>query len=162
MTAPESRADSGTVAEVVERVLLDEGAAPGSSIHSWRCEHPDRYGDCTCVAEIAQEIAAALTARDDTAGGGGALTDEERALIIDTGRHVYGCCADDCEYHGLPEDAQIKAVERILAARTAQPDGSTSAVEALVRADRIYVSMADLRAALAADKAHAAQEERDA
>lgn len=41
------------------QALLDEGGGPGNSIHSWRCEHPDRYGPCDCVQEVADSILAA-------------------------------------------------------------------------------------------------------
>lgn len=43
------------------------------------------------------------------------LTEAERQQVIDTGRHVYGCCANDCPDHGLPEDAQLRLVARIKA-----------------------------------------------
>lgn len=42
--------------QVITRVLYNEGAGPGTSIHSWRCEHPDRYGPCRCVESVASEI----------------------------------------------------------------------------------------------------------
>jgi hypothetical protein len=48
--------------EKIADVLLNEGGAPGSSIHSWRCEHPDRYGPCRCVTEVAGEIVTAIRA----------------------------------------------------------------------------------------------------
>lgn len=37
-------------------VLRAEGGDPGSSLHSWRCEHPDRYGECDCLEQIADEL----------------------------------------------------------------------------------------------------------
>lgn len=45
---------------VVVKVLVDEGGTPGSSLHSWRCEHPDRYGPCNCLEQTAEEIVKAL------------------------------------------------------------------------------------------------------
>ena len=42
--------------EATAKTLNDEGAAPGHSIHSWRCEYPDRFGGCSCVAEVAGEV----------------------------------------------------------------------------------------------------------
>jgi hypothetical protein len=66
MTAP-TPADvpgQGEVEKVVAGVLRNEGCEPGSSIHSWRCEHPDHYGPCTCVEEVAAEVAKALAKRD--------------------------------------------------------------------------------------------------
>lgn len=31
-----------------------------SSIHTWRCEHPDRYGRCTCFAELVDDLMRAV------------------------------------------------------------------------------------------------------
>lgn len=42
--------------EAAAKALTNEGAAPGSSIHSWRCEYPDRYGECGCVHETARIV----------------------------------------------------------------------------------------------------------
>lgn len=50
-----------TPQEVIAKALLDEGGGPGSSLHSWRCEHPDRYGDCDCVEQTAEVIVTALS-----------------------------------------------------------------------------------------------------
>lgn len=39
------------------RALAAEGGGPGDSIHSWRCEHPDRYpGACECVPGVTVEV----------------------------------------------------------------------------------------------------------
>lgn len=65
-----------TAVEVIAEALLAEGAAPGSSLHSWRCEYPDRYGECDCVPQTAKEILAALKA----AGFVVATRDEIRAM----------------------------------------------------------------------------------
>lgn len=53
----------------VARVLHDEGCGPGTSIHGWRCEHPDRYGPCNCVDELADAVLAVLDlpTRDEAA-----------------------------------------------------------------------------------------------
>ena len=51
--------DADLVAKVAE-ALIAEGAAPGSSLHSWRCEYPDQYGECDCVAETARAVLDAL------------------------------------------------------------------------------------------------------
>lgn len=39
--------------------LIANGASPGSGIHSWRCEHPDLYGPCACVDEVARDVVTA-------------------------------------------------------------------------------------------------------
>ena len=55
MTAPDPK-----WVEAGAKALSDEGGLPGSSIHSWRCEYPDRYGPCDCVAQTVVEIIAAV------------------------------------------------------------------------------------------------------
>lgn len=45
---------------VIARVISRVGGDPGNSIHGWRCEHPERYGKCDCVEQIARTILAAL------------------------------------------------------------------------------------------------------
>lgn len=52
----------------VDRILRENGLSPephlyDSSIHSWRCEHPDRYGPCACFQELRDDLTAALAAR---------------------------------------------------------------------------------------------------
>ena len=60
---------SETPEQVIARVLAEEGGEPGRSLHSWRCERPDWFGPCTCLAETAGEIVKALDldARDQAA-----------------------------------------------------------------------------------------------
>jgi len=36
--------------------LSDEPDKFDSSIHSWRCEHPDRYGRCSCFQEALRDL----------------------------------------------------------------------------------------------------------
>jgi hypothetical protein len=43
-------------------VLIGHGAAGLDGIHGWRCGHPKVYGDCTCVTELVDALAAAVTA----------------------------------------------------------------------------------------------------
>lgn len=47
--------------EAAAKTLLNEGAAPGHNIHTWRCEDPGRYGECDCVEVTAR--AALVAAR---------------------------------------------------------------------------------------------------
>jgi hypothetical protein len=47
----------------IERVLRGFGLTDrpdlhDSSIHSWRCSYPDRYGHCTCLGELVAELEA--------------------------------------------------------------------------------------------------------
>jgi hypothetical protein len=51
-----------TPEEVITTAISDEGGRQGSSIHSWRCDYPDRYGPCDCVAFVANVAIEALTA----------------------------------------------------------------------------------------------------
>lgn len=53
--------DDEVLLQVVMAVLRDEGGDPGSSLHSWRCEYPDRYGPCSCLREAASAVLDALT-----------------------------------------------------------------------------------------------------
>ena len=53
MSAP----DPEMVRKVAE-ALASEGCAPGTSIHSWRCEHPDRYGPCDCADDVSRAVLA--------------------------------------------------------------------------------------------------------
>jgi hypothetical protein len=59
MTAPDTDRLTETL-PVIVKVLTDEGGAPGNSLHSWRCEYPDRYGECDCLTGTAESILAAL------------------------------------------------------------------------------------------------------
>jgi hypothetical protein len=54
----------GPSAAVLAAELLAEGGGPGNSIHSWRCDYPDRYGPCSCVAETANVMSTAVLASD--------------------------------------------------------------------------------------------------
>jgi len=51
---------SDPVVEAAAAELLASGAGAGSSIHGWRCEYPDRYGECDCVQETARDIVTAV------------------------------------------------------------------------------------------------------
>ena len=39
-----------------ENGLTDEPSKYDGSIHSWRCEYPDRYGECSCFAELVADL----------------------------------------------------------------------------------------------------------
>ena len=50
------------MSDAIEAVLRGAGLTdkPGefdSSIHSWRCEHPETYGPCDCFQELVRELA---------------------------------------------------------------------------------------------------------
>lgn len=46
--------------DTFRRILAENGVGqPGSSIHSWRCEYPDRYGARRCVEELLDDLVAA-------------------------------------------------------------------------------------------------------
>lgn len=44
----------------LRRVLIENGLEPGSGLHSWRCEHPDVYGPCSCLDELMDELEAVV------------------------------------------------------------------------------------------------------
>lgn len=50
---------SDKAVDAAAKALTDEGGGPGYSIHSWRCDHPDRFGECDCVRETARIMLAA-------------------------------------------------------------------------------------------------------
>lgn len=41
--------------------LSDRPDSQNSSIHSWRCEHPDRYGPCTCLDDLVNDLTTVVT-----------------------------------------------------------------------------------------------------
>lgn len=41
--------------------LSDNPEEFDSSIHSWRCEYPDTYGQCTCFQELLDQLVALST-----------------------------------------------------------------------------------------------------
>lgn len=49
------------MSERIEEILRGAGLTDrpdeyGDGIHSWRCEHPDRYGRCGCFAELVDAL----------------------------------------------------------------------------------------------------------
>lgn len=57
-----------TLRQAVERVLRENGLTDrpdqcDGSIHSWRCEYPDRYGPCGCFAELTDDLVGVLAGR---------------------------------------------------------------------------------------------------
>lgn len=74
-------ASTGTSEDVEALVawLVEQGGSPGSSLHSWRCEHPDRYGECDCLTESARDLLASdwLAAREAAA-----RAEEREALVV--------------------------------------------------------------------------------
>jgi len=57
---PDAQPAGEALVQQIAGALIAEGAGPGNSIHSWRCEYPDIYGPCDCVNETAQEVARAV------------------------------------------------------------------------------------------------------
>ena len=45
--------------ETLTTFFAEQGVSePGNSLHSWRCEYPDRYGECACVEEMITDLLA--------------------------------------------------------------------------------------------------------
>lgn len=44
--------------------LTDHPEEFGDGIHSWRCEHPERYGRCVCFTELIDDLAALTRRRE--------------------------------------------------------------------------------------------------
>lgn len=43
--------------------LTDDPAEYGDGIHGWRCEHPDRYGQCDCFEQAVTDLLASPVIR---------------------------------------------------------------------------------------------------
>lgn len=43
-----------------EQGLTDQPSIFSSDIHSWRCSYPERYGACTCLDTMVEELLALL------------------------------------------------------------------------------------------------------
>lgn len=56
-----------TLRAAITTALAENGVnsrAP-SGIHSWRCEYPDRYGPCSCLDELVDDLVRAVRAALD-------------------------------------------------------------------------------------------------
>ena len=40
----------------LRQILVENGLGPGSSLHGWRCDHPDVYGECDCLDELIEDV----------------------------------------------------------------------------------------------------------
>ncbi|HEU5223095.1 MAG TPA: hypothetical protein VFU07_05365 [Candidatus Lumbricidophila sp.] len=105
--------------------LSDEPDKFDSSIHSWRCEHPDRYGKCDCFQEAVNDILMSdwLKAHDE------AIRAEALRLNCPT------CGPNDTEphpkYQGVERCANCKEWLRVT-----QPEKWMTAHDAAIRADQ--------------------------
>lgn len=44
--------------EQIEKVLAGNGLSGLGELHGWRCNHPEVYGECRCVSELIDDLAA--------------------------------------------------------------------------------------------------------
>lgn len=52
--------------DAIAEVLREYGVGDfDASLHGWRCAHPDRYGPCTCFAELLTAIEGVLGGHED-------------------------------------------------------------------------------------------------
>ena len=67
---PEEQVAAGVEKALRGFGLTDRPDLHDSSIHGWRCEHPDRYEHCDCFAEVVADVTAevvkALGLRQET------------------------------------------------------------------------------------------------
>jgi hypothetical protein len=42
--------------ETITRVLVENGVSGNLDMHSWRCQYPERYGECDCVADLIDDL----------------------------------------------------------------------------------------------------------
>lgn len=62
------------VAEVLRaNGLTDNPHRYDSSIHSWRCEYPDRYGPCSCFQDLVADLEGLIVKRQAAAYDAGVL-----------------------------------------------------------------------------------------
>jgi len=47
---------SESIREGITRILAENGFSENYNPHSWRCEHPDRYGACDCVEQTVNDL----------------------------------------------------------------------------------------------------------
>lgn len=50
------------LAKAVTLALVENGVGQGSSVHGWRCDYPDLYGACDCLAETVTDVVDAVLA----------------------------------------------------------------------------------------------------
>ena len=88
--------------ETLTTFFAEQGVSePGNSLHSWRCEYPDRYGECACVEEMITDLLSSdwLRERDrrirSVVGKEIAEAIESRYLGPDSGRLPDGRDAPD-------------------------------------------------------------------
>lgn len=107
------------------RVVLAENGvdeAP-ATLHSWRCEYPERYGKCDCIAELVTDLAAVVAeARTE-----GAIAELEAAadLILAPSEHLRDsatCC--DIAYDLHERAAALRGVGKaFLSSQVSDPVG---------------------------------------
>ena len=73
--------------------LTDKPGEFDSSIHSWRCEHPETYGPCDCFQELVRELA-------EVGRAAAARALEEAADGIESRRNEPGLVHLDVRYAG--------------------------------------------------------------
>lgn len=44
----------------IKQILIENGLKPGDSLHSWRCADTERFGNCDCLDQLAQELVYAV------------------------------------------------------------------------------------------------------
>lgn len=62
-SAPPDQGVNTPPTDEISRVLRENGLTDrpdlfDSSIHSWRCEHVEQYGPCSCFQELVDDLAA--------------------------------------------------------------------------------------------------------
>ena len=59
-----------TARDRIRRALIEAGLSDrpdlyDSNIHSWRCEYPGRYGHCTCLDDLVDDLVEAADKQEE-------------------------------------------------------------------------------------------------
>lgn len=46
--------------EAITQALTDNGLSGIGELHSWRCQFPQTYGECTCIADLVDDVVKAV------------------------------------------------------------------------------------------------------
>lgn len=112
------------------RVVLAENGvdeAP-ATLHSWRCEYPERYGKCDCIAELVTDLVAVVA----EACTEGAIAELEAAadLILAPSEHL----RDSATCRDIAYDLHERAAAlRGVGNQNAEPRWSANRLEEVLR-----------------------------
>lgn len=100
---------------VLEANGLSDNAA--NTLHSWRCEHPEIYGPCSCLQELVNDLAALLPEATETVEWGAKYAD---GRVVSCGwldglseRFAHGALSERPEMVLNRREAAVAVVSRV-------------------------------------------------